>query len=131
MNNQATIEQRQYRRQRVLKDGKIHLGIATVIDAVVRDLSSGGAKLKVPAHIAIPDSFNLQIGIDKQLHAVEVRWRSGELMGVKFIDEPDRPAAPPPVPKVSLAHVTPPESLRPLPDPEALDYGAAPILPAS
>src|SRR5260221_6184614 len=127
MTSQSNIEHRHHRRQRVLKDGKICFGKSTVIGVVIRDLSSGGARLKVAAHIAIPDAFNLQIGLEKQLHSVEVRWRSGEQMGVAFIDEPGRPAAPPPVPKVSLAHVTPPEALRPLPDPEAFEYGEGPV----
>src|SRR5260221_5448111 len=125
MTSQSNIEHRHHRRQRVLKDGKICFGKSTVIGVVIRDLSSGGARLKVAAHIAIPDAFNLQIGLEKQLHPIEVRWRSGEQMGVAFIDEPGRPAAPPPVPIVSLAHVTPPEALRPLPDPETLEYGSS------
>ncbi|HEV2559340.1 MAG TPA: PilZ domain-containing protein [Microvirga sp.] len=51
---------------------------------LVTDLSAQGARLRVSASHALPETFRLLIartGLDRQ---AEVRWRTGEEVGIEF-----------------------------------------------
>jgi diguanylate cyclase (GGDEF)-like protein len=73
------------RRQRVLKRGKILQGNDSVVDCMIRDISSGGARLRVDQYYTPPDRFDLMIADSRETRSVEVRWRLGSDLGVRFI----------------------------------------------
>ena len=59
-------------------------GPATIF-CMVRDLSSGGAKLEVDGAQPLPDRFDLQINGRDRLFHVEVSWRTPTVLGVRFV----------------------------------------------
>ena len=72
-------------RRRVLKTGKIafrnHFG---AIDCTIRNLSEGGACIKVESPFGIPDSFDL-IFEGGAVRRCRVAWRKVTQIGVEFI----------------------------------------------
>ena len=81
--------QRDARRSRVLKQGKILLlNGFTVIDCTVRDVSATGAKLLCPDPGAIPNEFKLVFTADRTMLDVQVMWRRPGMVGVKFTSGP-------------------------------------------
>jgi hypothetical protein len=71
-------------RRRVLKGAQIiFAGRQAAIDCVVRDLSEGGACLKVFSPIGIPDTFELRVDSDS-LRSCRVVWRKAAQIGVEF-----------------------------------------------
>jgi len=85
----AASNNRNVQRARVLREGKIVYGNFTIlIDCVVRDMSDGGAKIKVASQSGIPEEFYLYLPNLRLMHKVEVRWRRGDQIGVRFEGEP-------------------------------------------
>ena len=85
-----TDDNRYIPRRRVLKGAKI---ISTdgsmVVDCVIRNLSVAGAKLDVPATLAVPHEFTLlDVQADRRYIAT-MAWRRGDQMGVEFSDPPE------------------------------------------
>jgi hypothetical protein len=82
----APIEERRKRiRRRVLKGAQIvfaHRGAA--IDCAVRNLSDGGACLRVFSPIGIPDAFELRLD-SNTVRCCRVVWRRATQIGVEFI----------------------------------------------
>jgi two-component system cell cycle response regulator len=73
-------------RQRVLKSGKIvFAGGSFSVDCTIRDLSDGGARLKVPTTVAIPDRFTLIDAHARTRWEATVVWRKGDQIGVRFV----------------------------------------------
>ncbi|HZM08224.1 MAG TPA: PilZ domain-containing protein [Methylocella sp.] len=59
----APYKERRTVRRRVLKSAQITFnGLASAIDCTIRDISDGGAYLKVESPVGIPDTFILAIG---------------------------------------------------------------------
>lgn len=82
-----TAERRAELRHRVLKRGHLVLpGLCSVIDCVVRDLSRGGARLRVEGHFAAPDEFHLVVLSSGERRRVSRRWQRGSEFGVQFVD---------------------------------------------
>lgn len=73
------------RRRRVFQQGRLVLGPDRLVACEVTDVSTAGARLRVPARIALPETFSLVIAAD-DLRTVEVRlrWRRGDFAGVTF-----------------------------------------------
>ncbi|NNF80953.1 MAG: PilZ domain-containing protein [Rhizobiales bacterium] len=72
-------------RKRILKAGVIRALPDFEATCVVRDLSEGGAKLKVKDVKQVPDYFQLTIELDGLLAKCEVMWRSDDNeIGVRF-----------------------------------------------
>jgi hypothetical protein len=87
-------DSRRDRRQRTLKDGKIIINEnKSIINCVIRDVSTTGAKLKIPATTELPKEFKLLLVSDNRIVPVARVWRRGDLVGVHFLAEPVR--APP------------------------------------
>ena len=87
-------ESRRNRRQRTLKDGKIIINEnQSIINCIVRDVSSTGAKLKLSATTELPPQFKLILVSDNLIVPVVCVWRKGDFVGVHFLAEPSR--APP------------------------------------
>jgi hypothetical protein len=56
------------------------------VTCVVVDVSSGGARLSVPAGAELPQRFTLQCPLRGLLGQVEVKWRGVGELGVAFVD---------------------------------------------
>jgi hypothetical protein len=78
-------ERRTTQRQKTLLADKVIYGANRfAADCAVRDLSAGGARLSLADHSGIPDSFELHLPARGTGFRVEVRWRKGRQIGVKF-----------------------------------------------
>ncbi len=78
-------EHRQTQRQRTLKGARIVFNDArSTIECTVRNLSAGGAQLRVALTVGIPDTFELRLS-DGTRHQCTVAWRKGDELGVKFV----------------------------------------------
>lgn len=75
-------------RQRTLKEGLLSYNEGSIsTKCTVRDLSTGGAKVRLPNDIAWPNKFRLYVASDGITVDCEVRWRDGLTMGVEFVGE--------------------------------------------
>jgi hypothetical protein len=71
-------------RQRTFKGGSISLP-SGIIECVIRNMSSTGAKIELAAPIALPDTFKLIIKPEIITRSCKVVWRSGHRIGVQFV----------------------------------------------
>ncbi len=79
-------ERRKTVRRRVLRRGKIVFRKGhSAIDCILLDLSDGGARLRAPGLIALPERFELRIE-NGPSYEVAVAFRTFELAGVRFLD---------------------------------------------
>jgi hypothetical protein len=75
-------ERRRLTRHVVNKPAKIGFdNQSSLIDCIVRDLSSGGACLQFPAPLQAPESFELSF---RSTRACRVAWRQTDRLGVCF-----------------------------------------------
>ena len=77
-------EHRQTPRQRSYLGGKLVYGDYFSLDCVVRDITTGGAKLQLPEGQAVPDKVflvDLKTAIAYEAH---VAWRRYPLVGLAF-----------------------------------------------
>ncbi|TGD95614.1 PilZ domain-containing protein [Methylobacterium nonmethylotrophicum] len=73
------------RRLRVVQQGRIVLGPDRLVSCQVLDVSAGGARLRLPARVTLPDAFTLVIAAhDLRTVAARLRWRRGDFAGVTF-----------------------------------------------
>jgi hypothetical protein len=80
-------------RQRVLKGASILGDINTSeVTCTVRNQTAGGAELRVPPGIHIPDEFLLYVPVDGIAYKAVVRWRSQGRIGVSFTGTEPKPA---------------------------------------
>jgi hypothetical protein len=83
----ALENRRQEPRRRTLLGAKVILnGGNSVLDAVVRDISSRGARLKLDGALIVPDEFLLRMTGEARPRRVSVKWRLHNEMGVAFED---------------------------------------------
>ncbi|MBA1158431.1 PilZ domain-containing protein [Microvirga mediterraneensis] len=67
---------------------KIMLGPEAMISCLVKDISTGGARIAVKRHMDLPESFELYIAAhDLQVRRARVCWRNGDFAGVAFSAE--------------------------------------------
>jgi len=79
-------ERRKLLRQRVLKSAKIvYNRDHSVVDCMVRNISTNGAQLSLPNTLGIPPRFDLRLEADGQRLGCEVIWRHAQRIGVRFI----------------------------------------------
>ena len=79
-------DRRKAKRRRVLRRGQIVFRKGhSVIDCILLDLSDGGARLRAPGLIAIPERFELRIE-NGPSYEVAVAFRNFEVAGVRFLD---------------------------------------------
>ena len=81
-------ELRREQRIRTLKSGRVHYfeDLAST-DCLIRNLSSGGAKLSFDRPYSGPESFTLRIGIGELVQGsvhCDIKWAKGKEVGVKF-----------------------------------------------
>lgn len=95
-NEAADPGRRASRRQRVLFGGKIVIGPNFSMDCTIRNLSDGGAQVRVGPEVALPHGFHLIEIRSGMAYRAEVAWRSLTAAGLKFTERLDlnRPGAP-------------------------------------
>lgn len=77
--------ERDLRRTTLLSAKVIYNDRQSVLSCTVRDLSSGGAKLLFAATPTCPNQILLDLGQDRE-HRCEVVYRTGTMIGVRFLD---------------------------------------------
>jgi len=75
---------RNYPRMRVLKGAKIVLGTSSVLDCVVRDLTNGGARVKIPNAVDLPEEFAVTFDGGRTCRPCRVAWRTLNETGLQF-----------------------------------------------
>jgi hypothetical protein len=81
-------EHRHFARRRTLKGGRIVFNHGqSTISCMIRDLSSGGARLEVPSSLGIGDEFTLAFDDGSASRRCLVRRRSATSLGVEFAVE--------------------------------------------
>ena len=89
----ATDNRRQARRFSTHHPAKIVLGPEAMMSCMVKDISTGGARIAVKPDIDLPETFELFIAAhDLQARRVRVCWRDGGFAGVAFGSEEDSTA---------------------------------------
>ena len=78
------IEKRTEPRHRVLKHGTLAFGDGGGVDCMVRNISSGGARLDVANPFRLPQSFMLVIESDHFMRRCRPVWCSETRIGVAF-----------------------------------------------
>lgn len=79
-------ERRRHPRSRVLRRARIVFrGGHSTIDVILLDLSDGGARLRSPGLLAIPERFELRIENGPSYDAA-VAFRHADTTGVRFLD---------------------------------------------
>ncbi len=78
------IEKRTSPRHKVLKHGTLAFGGGGSIDCMVRNISSGGARLDVANPLGLPRSFTLVIESDQLVRHCRPVWSSDVRIGVAF-----------------------------------------------
>lgn len=87
-NEVAHGERRGFHRRRVLKEARIVLNQRqSTIDCLVRDQTTTGARLKLPAPTALPEEFDVMFVSDNFAVECHLVWRKGDLIGVAFAGE--------------------------------------------
>jgi hypothetical protein len=84
-------ECRKYPRMRVLKSAKIVLGTSSVFDCVVRDLTNGGARVKISNAVNLPQDVAITFDAGRTCRPCRVAWRMIDETGLQFTD-PSRQA---------------------------------------
>lgn len=84
----APTERRREPRLRTLKQGRIYLnGLQSTIDCTVRNLSAGGAGLRLMGPTAIPEFFRLRISENGMIRKVRKCWHLNNDLGVEFLPD--------------------------------------------
>jgi hypothetical protein len=78
------IEKRRAPRHRVLKHGTLFFRSGGGVDCMVRNVSSGGARLDVANPFRLPQSFSLIIETDQFMRRCHPVWCSDPRIGVAF-----------------------------------------------
>ena len=81
-------EYRKYPRMRALKGAKIILGETSVLDCVVRDLTNGGARVKIPHPLGFPEEVALTFNDGRTSQPCRVAWRTLNESGLEFSPRP-------------------------------------------
>jgi hypothetical protein len=85
---------RQARRYRTEHVAKIVLGPECMISCMVKDISTGGARIALDEPTDLPDDFDLFIAAhDLQVHRAKLCWRRDGSLGVSFAQAPSESRA--------------------------------------
>jgi hypothetical protein len=77
-------ERRKHQRLRVFKSVKLVFGNASVLDCVVRDLTTVGARLEIPNTIDLPQVFEMTFDGGRSIRSCRLVWRTSSGTGVEF-----------------------------------------------
>jgi len=79
-------DRRRYKRVRLLHSAALRDG-GRLIDCVIRDISTGGARLLIEERVAKQQELVLDIDGVGRLNS-RVVWQSADQAGIRFLDEP-------------------------------------------
>jgi hypothetical protein len=77
-------ERRKSARSRVFKGAKLILGTSSLIDCVVRNVTSVGARIHIANTVELPDTFGLTFDGGYTVRPCRIVWRSVIETGVEF-----------------------------------------------
>ncbi|RWX79192.1 PilZ domain-containing protein [Neorhizobium lilium] len=81
------MEQRKHQRSKAFLGGRVVFnGSNSSFDCIVKQISVGGALVKVENALSVPESFSLVLS-DGRRFDCEVRWRRINSLGVKFLTD--------------------------------------------
>ena len=83
---------RRHLRTTVDRPAKIYLAHGEGLVCRIRDISKGGAKIRIAWTGWLPDSFELEDSFTQVRREVWVVWREASYVGVRFTDEGQWPA---------------------------------------
>ena len=91
------MERRKIPRLRVTKDAKIVLGTSLMIDCVVHDLTTVGARVEIQDAIDLPEVVDVTFDGGHTFRSCRLRWRKSNEGGVKFVrrELATKPVGPP------------------------------------
>jgi hypothetical protein len=78
------IEKRATPRHRVLKRGTLAFGGGGGVDCMVRNISSGGARVDIANPVGVPPTFTLVIEADQFMRRCHAVWNDDKRIGVAF-----------------------------------------------
>ena len=78
------IEKRATPRHRVLKHGTLAFGGGGGVDCMVRNISSGGARVDIANPVGVPPTFTLVIEADQFMRRCRAVWSNDNRIGVAF-----------------------------------------------
>jgi hypothetical protein len=78
---------RRHPRQAVDRPAKIFLASSEGLVCRIRDISKGGAKIRIAWTGWLPDSFELEDSFTQVRREVWAVWREASYVGVRFTDE--------------------------------------------
>ena len=87
---------RRHLRKAVDRPAKIYFAGDEGVVCRIRDISKGGAKIRIAWTGWLPDSFDLEDSFTQARREVWVVWREASYVGVRFTDEGQSPAVPKP-----------------------------------
>jgi hypothetical protein len=77
------------RRQRVLFGGKLVLGPNFSMDCTIRNLSDGGAQVRIAPEVTLPAEFHLIEIRSGVAYRAQIAWRSVTAAGLQFSERLD------------------------------------------
>jgi hypothetical protein len=69
----------------LLKGAKLLVGKSFVVDCVLRNITSVGAKIEMPNTLGLPETLDLTIGGSHSFRRCRCVWRKLNGMGIEFI----------------------------------------------
>ena len=79
------VHERKYQRSKSFLGAKIIFnGDHSAFDCIVKEISAGGALIKIENALSVPESFGLALS-DGRRFECEVRWRRINSLGVEFL----------------------------------------------
>lgn len=82
---EAAGERRAFPRRKVLRGGQVLREGRLLLEVQLRDISEGGCRIWTRSPEQVPDRFTIRIvGVEGD-RPCEVRWRSEEELGVRFV----------------------------------------------
>lgn len=86
----ASDNRRHARRFPAHHPAQIMLGPDAMIPCVVRDISTGGARIALKPQMDLPETFDVFIAAhDLQVRRARVCWRKGDFAGIAFSSDED------------------------------------------
>ena len=80
-------ERRKTGRSRVIKGAKLIFGKESVMDCVVRNLTSSGARVQIANSINLPDTMSLSLDNGRTVRQCRTAWRTLHETGIEFCDD--------------------------------------------
>ena len=79
-------ERRRYPRIRVQKAAKIVIGTMSVLECMVRDLSSTGVRIEIKDAAGLPDAVDVTFDGGRTFRPCRRRWRRPTETGLEFFE---------------------------------------------